>query len=127
MNTQINDRIKTVRQALGMTQTEFANGLGWSRGVVANLESYATEAKDLQLGIICKVYHVSKAYLTSGIGEMFPPQSLGDEIEEIAASAAKQNVEAVRKFFRELGDEFSDAEILFLYEIYKNHFCKKED
>lgn len=124
MDTQVNDRIKTVRQALGMTQTEFANGLGWSRGVVANLESYATEPKDLQLGIICKVYHVSMTYLTSGIGDMFPPQTLGDQIEEIAAAAAKQNVDAVRKFFRELGDEFTDAEILFLYEIYKKHFGK---
>lgn len=109
-----------------MTQTEFANGLGWSRGVVANLESYATEPKELQLGIICKVYHVSMAYLTSGTGDMFPSQTLGDQIEGIAAAAAKQNVEAVRKFFRELGDEFSDAEILFLYEIYKKHFGKAE-
>ena len=75
---------------------------------------------------ICMVYGVSRKWIETGEGDPFPPKSLGDEMGEIAAEASKQNVEAVRKFFRELGDEFTDAEILFLYEIYKKHFGKAE-
>ena len=75
---------------------------------------------------ICMVYGVSREWIETGAGDPFPPKSLGVEMGDIAAEASKQNVEAVRKFFRELGDEFSDAEILFLYEIYKKHFVKAE-
>lgn len=80
----------------------------------------------LVLDKICSVYGVNRAWIETGTGDPFPPKSLGDEMGEIAAKASKQNVDAVRKFFRELGDEFSDAEILFLYEIYKKHFGKEE-
>lgn len=122
----MNDRIKAVRMALGMTQDEFADGLGLTRGAITNIERHITDPKEKLINLICNVYHVNREFIVDGTGDMFPPRSMGDEISDIAAAAAKQNVEAVRKFFRELGDEFSDAEILFLYEIYKKHFGKAE-
>lgn len=122
----MHDRIKAIRMALGLTQDEFADGLGLTRGAITNIERHITEPKEKFINLICNVYHVNREYIVFGTGEMFPPRSLGDEISDIAAAAAKQNVESVRKFFRELGDEFTDAEILFLYEIYKKHFGKAE-
>lgn len=124
MNTLINDRLKEIRQALNLTQAEFANGLGWSRGVVANFEAHITEPKELQIQLVGKVYGANIDYIMTGAGAMFAPKSIGEEMGEIAAAASKQNAEAVRQFFRELGDSFTDAEILFLYEIYKRHFGK---
>lgn len=122
----MHDRIKAVRMALGLTQDEFADGLGLTRGAITNIERHITEPKEKLINLICNVYHVNREYIVDGTGEMFPSKSLGEEISDIAAAAAKQNVEAVRKFFRELGDEFTDAEILFFYEIYKKHFGKAE-
>lgn len=81
---------------------------------------------DRVLDKIVDEYGVNRLWLYEGIGEPFPEPSLGDAMGEIAAEAAQNNVEAVRKFFRELGDEFTDAEILFLYQIYKAHFSKDE-
>lgn len=71
---------------------------------------------------IASSYHANRDWLETGSGDPFIPVPLGEAMGEIAATAATHNVDAVRKFFRELGDEFSDAEILFLYEIYKKHF-----
>lgn len=73
---------------------------------------------------ISAVYGTSREWLTTGEGEPYPPKSIGEEMGEIAAAASRQNKDAVRKYFRELGDEFTDAEILFLYEIFKRHFGK---
>lgn len=76
----------------------------------------------LVLDKIAVVYNVNREWLETGSGDPFPPKTLGDELGEIAAAAAKGNVEATREYFRKLGDNFTDAEILFLYEIFKRHF-----
>lgn len=121
----VNDRVKEARQSLNLSQVEFASGLGWSRGVIANFEGHLTEPNELQLRLICKVYGVSYEYLAFGEGTLFPPKSLGDQMGELAAAAAKNNADTIREIFRRLPEKFTDAEILMLYQIYKNHIDKQ--
>lgn len=70
---------------------------------------------------IATTYGANRQWLETGDGEPFPPKSLGDQMGELAAAAAKNNVAVIREIFRELPEKFADAEILMLYQIYKNH------
>lgn len=124
----ISDRIvQIIEKKEGGNKRRFAIKVEISAPYVSQItKDRSMVPSGLVLDKICSVYGVNRNWIETGAGDPFPPKSLGDEMGEIAAEASKQNVEAVRKFFRELGDEFTDAEILFLYEIYKKHFGKAE-
>lgn len=87
MDTSINDRIKQVRDARGLSQAEFGASLGVGRGAIGNIEYYKTEPKPEFLSLVCKIYNVSISWLTTGEGEMFIPKSEEQEIESIFTNA----------------------------------------
>lgn len=86
MTYEVNQRIKEVRQHLNLSQREFGEKLGVSRGVLNNIESNVVEAKPLFIQHICSVYGVDEIWLKTGEGEMFRTKS---ETEEMAAFAAE--------------------------------------
>lgn len=126
MSTIAERIIQIVDEKEGGNKRQFALKTKMTPSYVSQLSSHSDMVpSDRVLDKIIVVYGVNREWLYAGIGEPFPEPSLGEAMGEIAAEAAQNNVEAVRKFFRELGDEFSDAEILFLYQIFKAHFGGK--
>lgn len=79
-----NDRVRELRQALKLTQTEFGEKLGVSKGVIVNLELSRVELKDLMINLICRTFKVNTLWLERGEGEMFSDISdiLIDEIAD---------------------------------------------
>lgn len=69
----VNSRLKTLRKELKLSQDEFANRLGFSRGVVVNTELGRAEIRSLYLQQVSKEYHASLNWLETGEGEMFEP------------------------------------------------------
>ena len=67
----VNERIKEVRRALGMSQAKFANGISISNGYIAGIELEKRKANDRIIKLICAQYQVSEAWLKEGVGEMF--------------------------------------------------------
>ena len=67
----MNERIKAVRTALGLSQQEFAEKIGIKRGAVANYEVGRNEPIDAVVSLICKTYNVNEHWLRTGEGEMF--------------------------------------------------------
>lgn len=84
----INDRIKSVRKQLGLSQPEFGKRLGVSRDVIANIErtTGTVTPNELLIDHICSVYGVDPIWMETGEGEMFHKPS---EEEKFAALAAK--------------------------------------
>ena len=79
----MNTRIREVRNAKGLTQTEFGKRIGFSRPMVANLEGEGrTEIKDHVIHLICKEYNVNEEWLRTGEGEMFSEMSMEEELIE---------------------------------------------
>ena len=64
------NRIKELRQALGLTQQEFADRIGVKRGAIANYE-IGRNASDTAVALICREFHVDERWLRTGEGEMF--------------------------------------------------------
>lgn len=65
------ERLKQVRKALKMKQTDFAARLGMTQGGYASVELGKRQLTDRTILQICKEYHVSEEWLRTGNGEMF--------------------------------------------------------
>lgn len=79
----IYDRFKILRKTKKLSQTEFGERVGVSRGVIKNIEGKLVEPKELLIKQICKEYHVNYLWLTEGVGDMFD-ESEDMLLEELA-------------------------------------------
>lgn len=66
----MNERIKTLRKSLGLTQEEFSAKIGLSRNFITQIESGAKTPSDRTLKDICRIFNISYIWLTEGCGEM---------------------------------------------------------
>ena len=77
------NRIKAVRETLGLSQREFGEKLGVSRDVISNIEYGRVQPKKLLLQHMCQQYKVNEHWLETGAGEMFAEDfELGDKLKE---------------------------------------------
>lgn len=78
------ERIKVIRKALGLNQTDFGSKIGVKQGTVAAYESGARIPLDSVIVSICREYNVSERWLRTGEGEMFVQLSREEEITKFA-------------------------------------------
>lgn len=64
----MNERIRMVREAAGLSQTAFGARLGVSRDVVNNLERGRVDIKDHFVKLICAEFQVDENWLRTGEG-----------------------------------------------------------
>lgn len=93
------ERIKQLRQALCMTQQEFADHLHIKRGAVANYEVGRNEPIDAVIGLICREFSVNETWLRTGEGEMFLKRSTEDEIASFMGDILKDEEPNFRRRF----------------------------
>lgn len=82
----MNERIKKLRKALGLTQQEFADKISISRGALATYEVGRNEPIDAVISLICREFNVSEDWLRTGEGEMFIQKSEEDELKQAIES-----------------------------------------
>lgn len=68
---QLLDRVKEIRKALGMNQTEFAKRLGLTQTAFSMIESGKRPLSDKHIKVICSEFGISENWIRSGTGEMF--------------------------------------------------------
>lgn len=94
----INDRIRTLRKSLGLSQTDFAAKLGCGRGAIKNIEELRTEARPEFIDLLCRIYTVDPVWLETGEGEMFRKLSRQEQIADFVGEAlADDSDEFVRQ------------------------------
>jgi len=71
----MNTRIKAVRNALGMTQEEFAKRIGVKRNTIATYEMGRSTPSDAGITLICREFNINETWLRTGSGDMFLPKS----------------------------------------------------
>lgn len=74
------DRIKQLRQDLGLSQTAFGEKIGVKKNTVSSYETGQNVPMDVIIKAICKEYGVSEKWLRDGEGEMFRPDGPGDAL-----------------------------------------------
>lgn len=81
----MNERIKELRKALGLNQTEFGEKIGIKQGSVAGYESGVRTPLDSVVLSMCREFNVNEKWLRTGEGEMFLPVPEEDEVASYVA------------------------------------------
>lgn len=83
------ERIKELRKALGLTQQKFADSIGVRQNTVAQYEIGRNPPNDTVINLICREFNVSEEWLRTGTGDMFKPKSRNEELLEYAEKVAE--------------------------------------
>lgn len=80
----IGERIKEVRKALGINQTDFAARLGSVQNTITGYETGRRVPSNQVIASICREFRVNEEWLRTGAGKMFVPSpaSIVDELAE---------------------------------------------
>ena len=98
------DRIKELRKALQLTQSEFGERLGVGKTAISKIERGDNGTTEQTLRSICREFGASYVWLTTGAGSMF--ENGGDDaalhlmIDRVMASENDR----VKSIFKGLGD-----------------------
>ena len=79
------ERLKKLRKALDLTQQEFADRIGISRGNIATYETRDGSPGNSVINLICREFNVNETWLRTGAGEMFveaPSDTLDALVQE---------------------------------------------
>lgn len=85
----MNERIKALRKELNLTQQEFADRLGTSRGNIGSYEVGKSAPSDAVISLICKTFRVNEDWLRNGgdgnkmFIELSPMQEVGYYVEDL--------------------------------------------
>lgn len=74
------ERIKELRKALGLTQQKFADALGVKQNTIAQYESGRNAPIDAVVSLICREFNVNEEWLRTGEGAMFLERSRDEEL-----------------------------------------------
>ena len=67
----MNNRIKEIRKALNLTQSEFGAKVGVKGNTIGNYEIGLRTPSDAVIFSICREFNVNEEWLRAGTGEMF--------------------------------------------------------
>ena len=117
---KMNARLKELRNALNMTQQEFADKLNIKRGTIANYEIGRNEPIDAVISLICKEFNVNENWLRTGEGEMFAEVPAEDEyfkaVTQISKSNDKLAMQAIIEYWK-LDDVSKETLRNYIYKI----------
>lgn len=97
MDWNTNERITLLRKELKLSQTEFGERIGVSRGVIKNIDDKNVIVKPLLIQQICKEYNVNRTWIETGEGNMFNDLSRDAEIAEYIGSVLADEEDSFQK------------------------------
>ncbi|MEQ2363919.1 helix-turn-helix transcriptional regulator [Coprococcus sp. CLA-AA-H190] len=95
----MNERLKKLRKTLDLTQQEFADRLGISRGNIGSYEVGKSALSDAVISLICREFNVNEDWLRTGEGEMFIQMTRDEEIAAFVAKALRTEEDSFKKRF----------------------------
>lgn len=100
----MNERIREVRRALDMTQSEFAAAIGKTRDAVATYESGRVTPDDTVLELLELKYHYRADWIRTGKLPKKLQEPVEDSISETTVRAAYMDETAVRQLVHKYVD-----------------------
>ena len=76
----MNERVKELRKALGLTLDKFGERLGVTKQTVSRIENGINNVTDQMFKSICREFNVNENWLRTGEGEMFVQKTRDEEI-----------------------------------------------
>lgn len=94
-----NERIRFLRNQLGLSQSEFGARIHVSQNYIWMIEKGSREPSERTISDICRVFGVSLAWLQDGVGEMFVQRSANEELALMVADLMAESDDSFRKRF----------------------------
>ena len=117
------DRIKLIREGADekkkLSQQEFANSLGLSRNMIAQVEMGTRILSDRSIKDICRIYNVNEEWLKNGTGEMYKPRSDNEIIAKFVNDVMESRSDDFRKRLINALSQLDEREWKVLEEIAK--------
>ena len=78
------DRVKSIRQSLGLSQDAFGKALGVTKTAICGIEAGRRGLTEQMAKSICREFNVNYDWLKDGTGEMFDavPETMVDELAQ---------------------------------------------
>lgn len=127
LESTIGERIKAVRKSVKLSQTDFGARIGMGLGVVRNFESGITTPSNIQIELICKVFHVNPEWLNTGQGEMFRDLSREEKIAALVGEALADEDENFICQIIQLLTSLNTEQLEQLLEITKTFYKRTEE
>ena len=89
----MNKRLKALRKALGLNQSEFAEKIGVAQNTVSQIENSSIGLNERNAKIICLTFDVNEHWLRTGEGEMFESHAFGVYSQEFSDNGGKMMME----------------------------------
>lgn len=96
------DRIKEIRKAAKLNQTEFGAKIGVKGNTIGNYEVGLRNPSDAVIFSICREFNVNEEWIRTGTGSMYKPMSDEDEIGEILTDLLVDVDDSVYKFIKSM-------------------------
>ena len=106
----MNERMKELREALGLSQEALGSRVGVTRGAISRIEGGTNGVTTAMVMSLCREFNVNEEWLRTGSGEMFNERSTDEELAYIVGNAIPTASEYVKNTFIALGklsEEFS--------------------
>ena len=95
-------RLKEVRKAVGLNQTEFARHLGITQTAYSMIENGYRPLADKYIKVICSAFNVSEHWMRTGEGDIFLASPYEKEFTEIFGQLAPETQQYLLLMAKEL-------------------------
>ena len=95
----MNERIKKLRKALGLTQQEFADKIGSVQNTITGYETGRRAPSNQVIALLVREFNVNETWLRTGEGEMFAPVSRDERIADFIGSLLREEDDSFKRRF----------------------------
>ncbi len=93
----MNERIKSLRKSLSMTQEEFSKRIGLSRNFIAQVEIGTKTPSGRTISDICREFNANEEWLRTGNGKMLKSRTREQEIGAFVNEVMELNDDSFEK------------------------------
>lgn len=131
---EIYERLKYLRKdVLHLTQADFSSSINISRSNIGNIEIGRIALTDRVISDICEKFNVREEWLRSGVGEIFSPLLVEDEVAGYVSELLESDnpftdlIIEVMRTYSQLDPASQEVLKDFSGKLLKNIRSKKED
>ncbi len=99
----MNERVKELREALGISAEKFGARVGVTRSAISRIENGTVNVTGQMVVSICREFNVREEWLRNGTGEMFNELSQEEEVAYIVGQALPLAPDFIKDTFIALG------------------------
>ena len=122
----MNERIKEIRQALGLTLEKFGARLGVARSTISNIEAGRINCTQRMLNDICREFNVNPDYLAGTSDQMFLQMTRSDQLAAFFGDVLRDEEEDFRRRFISALAQMTTAEWKLLEKVLDRMDIKKD-